>query len=70
MSAWRLEPSGALAIESVLGLYRLELKIVPRRVGRWLLALRLTAVAAVLVMLAQPVFSRNETRRLDRNVVV
>ncbi|MES2708336.1 MAG: hypothetical protein V4726_17205 [Verrucomicrobiota bacterium] len=61
---------GALAIEAVMGLYQLELKIVTRRAGRWLLALRLTAVVAVLVMLAQPVFSRNETRRLDRNVVV
>ncbi|RYD34558.1 MAG: hypothetical protein EOP86_10690 [Verrucomicrobiaceae bacterium] len=72
-TTWPLTLSGfigALAIESVLGLYRLELKIVPRLVGRWLLALRLTAVAAVLVMLGQPVFSRNETRRLDRNVVV
>lgn len=61
---------GASAIEAVIALYQLELKIVSRRAGRWLLALRLTAVAAVLIMLAQPVFSRNETRRLDRNVVI
>lgn len=61
---------GALAVESVIGLYQLELKIVSLRTGRWLLALRITAVLAVLVMLAQPVFSRNERRRLDRNVVV
>lgn len=61
---------GALAVESVIGLYQLELKIVSPRTGRWLLALRITAVLAVLAMLAQPVFSRNERRRLDRNVVV
>lgn len=61
---------GSAAIEAVIALYQLELKIVSRRAGRWMLALRLTAVAAVLLMLAQPVFSRNETRRLDRNVVI
>lgn len=61
---------GAAAIEIVLGLYELEKRIVPERVGRWLTALRVVAVLAVLTILAQPVFSRMETRKVDRNVVI
>ena len=61
---------GALAIEIVLALYQLEKRIVPVRVGQWLTGLRLLAVLAVLTILVQPVFSRKETRKVDRNVVV
>jgi hypothetical protein len=61
---------GALAIEIVLALYQLEKRIVPVRAGKWLTVLRLLAVLAVLTILAQPVFSRKETRTVDRNVVI
>ena len=61
---------GALAIEIVLGLYQLEKRIVPVMVGKWLMGLRVLAVLAVLTILVQPVFSRKETRKVDRNVVV
>ncbi len=61
---------GALSIEIVLGLYQLEKRIVPARTGQWLTGLRLLAVLAVLTILAQPVFSRKEIRKVDRNVVV
>ena len=61
---------GAAAIEIIIGLYQLEKRIVSRRLGRWLLALRLTATAAVLTILVQPVFARDEETREDRNVVV
>ncbi len=61
---------GALAVEAVLGLYQLEKSIVSSSTGRWLTGLRLLAVLAVLTILVQPVFSRKETRKVDRNVVV
>jgi len=61
---------GALAVEIVLGLYQLEKRIVPKRTGHWLTGLRLVAVLAVLTILVQPVFSRKETRTVDRNVVI
>lgn len=61
---------GALAVEIVLALYGLEKRLVSRRAGRWLTGLRLLAVLAVLTILAQPVFSRKESRTVERNVVV
>ena len=61
---------GGVAVEVVLALYALEKRIVPLAVGRWLTGLRLLAVLSVLTILVQPVFSRKETRRVDRNVVV
>ncbi len=61
---------GALAIEIVLAFYQLEKRIVPLRTGRVLTALRIVSVLSVLTILVQPVFSRKETRRVDRNVVV
>ena len=72
-TAWPLAVHGfigALAVEMVLGLYQLEKRIVPKRTGRWLTGLRLVAVLAVLTILVQPVFSRKETRTVDRNVVI
>src|SRR5688572_17760779 len=61
---------GAFSIETLVSLYQLEKRIVRPGLGRWLLALRLLITAAVLTILVQPVFARNETRRVDRNVVV
>ena len=61
---------GGLAIEAVLGLYQWEKRLVSPRVGRWLSGLRCLSTAAVLTILVQPVFSRKETRQVDRNVVV
>lgn len=61
---------GAGAIEAALALYALERRGVSRAAGRWLAGLRVTAILAVLTMLAQPVLVWNETRRIDRHVVV
>ena len=69
-SLWVCGLIGAFSIEVLIALYQLEKRIVRPGVGRWLLALRLILTAAVLTILVQPVFSRNETRRVDRNVVV
>lgn len=72
-TSWPLTVSGfigAFSIEVIIALYQLEKRIVKPRLGRWLLALRLAMAAAVLVILVQPVFARDVTRRVDRNVVV
>ncbi len=61
---------GALAVEGVLALYQLEKRLLPATIGRWLTALRVLAMLAVLTILAQPVFSRKETRVVDRNVII
>ena len=61
---------GALAVEVVLALYDLEKRVVPVLVGKWLAGLRLLTVFAVLTIVVQPVFSRRESRQVDRNVVV
>lgn len=67
---WVCGGIGAFSIEVLVALYQLEKRIVKPSVGRWLLALRLVLTAAVLTILVQPVFARNEVRRIDRNVVV
>ncbi len=69
-SLWTSAIIGAVALEVVIALYQLERRIVSRRVGRWLLGLRLLASAAVLTILVQPVFARDLTEKKDRNVVV
>lgn len=72
-TSWSLTVSGligAFAIEVIIGLYQLEKKIVKPTTGRWLLGLRLLLTACVLIILIQPVFARNETRRVERNVIV
>ncbi len=61
---------GGFSIEVLIAFYQLEKRIVRPGLGRWLLALRLVVAAAVLIILAQPVFQRKETERIDRNVVV
>lgn len=61
---------GGLAVEALLGLYQLEKRLVSPRVGRWLSGLRLLSAGAILTILVQPVFSRQETRTVDRHVVV
>ena len=72
-TTWPLALHGLLAggaAEAVLGLYQLEKRLVSPRVGRCLSGLRLLGAAAVLTILVQPVFSRQETRTVDRHVVV
>lgn len=69
-SLWLNAWIGALAVEAAFGLYALEKHLVSARMGKWLTGLRVTAILAVLTMLVQPVFSRREIRRIDRNVVV
>lgn len=72
-TSWSLAFSGflgALAVEIILALYRLEQRIVSPKLGRWLLGLRLLLAATVLTILVQPVFARDFTRKETRTVVV
>lgn len=67
---WLCGLIGGFSIEVIVALYQLEKRIVRPGIGKWLLALRLLLTAAVLTILVQPVFARDETIRIDRNVVV
>ncbi len=59
---------GALAIEGVAALYRLERQSAPAPIRRWTGICRVLAVASVLIMLLEPTFSK-ETTLIDERVV-
>lgn len=59
---------GALAIEGVAALYRLERQAAPENIRRWTGICRVLAVTSVLVMLLEPTFSK-ETTLIDERVV-
>ncbi len=61
---------GGAAMEIIFSLYRLERGMVTPATGRTLLTLRLLAVAAVLFILVQPVRTWDQSRKIERNVVV
>jgi hypothetical protein len=69
-SLWVAALVGAAATESAAALYGLERRTVSRAAGAALVALRLAMTLLVVVMLVQPVFSRDETRTLERHVAV
>jgi hypothetical protein len=69
-SLWTSAFLGALAVEIVIALFQWEKRIVDRGVGRVLLALRLLAVALVLLILVQPVLAWTQQRKIERRVVV
>jgi len=67
---WPIALGGALLVEALLALYRLERRIVPPRVGLALASLRLAIALLVLLMLTQPVLSVDLSRTLQRVVAV
>jgi len=67
---WVLAAMGGAAVEGLLGLYRLERRTVARGLGLTLTALRVAAVLLVVLMLAQPVRSRDITDTIQRQVAV
>lgn len=72
-SSWTLRLNafiGALAIEFAVAIYQFEKRLLPVKLGKLVLALRIAAVAAVLTILVQPVFAREVNRTVDRKVVV
>ncbi|MBM4031896.1 MAG: hypothetical protein FJ291_08940 [Planctomycetes bacterium] len=69
-AVWPIALGGSLVAELVLLLYALERRIVPRRTGFALAALRVAMALLVVVMLAQPVRSLDLTKTLQRFVAV
>lgn len=69
-NVWILMLLGAILVEAIMALARLERNIISRRAGRALTLLRLGAVLAVLVVLCQPVRIFDALHRIQRHVVV
>lgn len=67
---WLVAGVGSLAVESLLGLYRVERRTVSRGIGLALAALRVALAVSVLLMLMQPVFVRRRESNLRRYVAV
>jgi hypothetical protein len=67
---WAVAAGAGLAAEVIWLLYRYERGVVSQRRGRWLVGLRLAALAVVVWVLLEPVWSRHETRDLRREVVL
>ncbi|HUT34588.1 MAG TPA: hypothetical protein VNE39_13960 [Planctomycetota bacterium] len=67
---WPIALAGSVVVEAVLLLYALERRIVPRRTGLALAALRVAMALLVVVMLAQPVRSIDLSKTLQRFVAV
>ncbi|MEM1442330.1 MAG: hypothetical protein AAGF67_08310 [Verrucomicrobiota bacterium] len=61
---------GAAAAEFIVLLYHFEQSLVKRGRGRWLLALRLGALATLILILAQPVRSFLDTREIEREIAI
>ncbi len=61
---------GATAVEAVPELYRVERKAIKPELGKYLAALRMTAVLLVFLILAQPVIERYVIRTFERYVVI
>ena len=61
---------GGLAVEILFGLYQFEKTLVKPAKGRWLLGLRLGALAILLLILVQPVRSFLEEREIEREVAI
>jgi len=67
---WPIALLGAVAVEVVLGLYRLERRTLTRAPGLALAVLRVAIVGLVIVMLAQPVRPWNLDKTIQRFVAV
>jgi len=67
---WAVALGASIAVEAVLALYRYESSAVTTRRGRWMVALRLAALAVLVWILVEPVWVREEKRERQREVVV
>ena len=68
--AWAVALGASLAVEAVLGLYRYEAGAVTGKRGRWLVSLRLVALAVLVWILVEPVWVRQVKRERQKEVVV
>ena len=67
---WPVALCGGVAVEAVLALYALERRVVPKRSGRALAALRVALVLLVAGMILQPVYSLSLSDTFPRYVAV
>jgi len=67
---WAVALAAALAVESILRLYRYEAGAVSPRRARWVIGLRLSALAVLVWILIEPVWVREVARERQREVVV
>jgi hypothetical protein len=67
---WSAALLAGVAVEAAAALYARERRVIPPRLGLALVILRAAAVAAVLLMLLQPVLTRTVNRRVERHVAV
>lgn len=67
---WLVALVAGAAAELIWQMYRYERGVVSQKRGRWMVGLRLGALAVVVWVLLEPVWSRHETRDLRREVVM
>lgn len=67
---WIPAALAAVGLEGVPALYALERRTLPHRLGRALVALRVSSVLLLVLLLVQPVYTRDRTRTEEREVVV
>ena len=67
---WLMVLSAVLLAEALVWLYKLERKVVSRRVGIVLTALRLTLLGLITLMLLQPVFASSWGKDTKRSLIV
>jgi len=67
---WAVAVAAAAVVELILWLYRYEAGAVTPRRARWIIGLRLAALAALVWILIEPVWVRKEERKIQREVVV
>ncbi len=70
LPAWVVALAGAIAVETVLGLYGAERRMLPRRTGRTLLFLRAMIVLSLALLLLRPVVRVTRRWNLRRRVIV
>ncbi|MEW4567029.1 hypothetical protein AB1L88_04100 [Tautonia sp. JC769] len=62
--------AGAVAIAMLLLLSRYERRLIPRKTGRLLLALRIAAALALVVALLEPIAARSWTERVEGRLLI
>ncbi|MEO5714265.1 MAG: hypothetical protein ABIT37_12330 [Luteolibacter sp.] len=67
---WAMALAVAAVVELILWLYRYEAGAVSRQRARWIIGLRLAALAVLVWILIEPVWVRKEERKIRREVVV
>ena len=67
---WAILVGGAILVEALISLYRLERRTLPRRVAITLSCLRVALLLGLVAMLCQPVLVLETTRKVQRHVAI